>query len=814
MLGTETHCVSGGIAKAELVPVTASTNYAIRVAGYAENLGDMLSLEFDTTETISGTVIDEATLLPIEDITVEILNTPSGGALKGSAVTDVNGDWSAVVPTEDLLVRFRDSINNLYALEYYDDVQFIVDAQVRTVVQGVPQTGIDASLTDAGTMAFTITSSLGSAPLEDATIAVYNEPSGSLSPPVRQGSTLSDGTLTITGLAAGNYVVAINHVDHTGEWYDDAIFWNVATTVVVTAGATANVAAELAAGGKISGTVTDDLGNPLEDVVVGAHRTDGSLAYNDTTDADGLYSISGMTPDTYGVRANSIQILGGAYASEWHDDLPDSVGIAGADKFVVTAGSDATADFSLIRTSVSGTVTDADDALAVEAVGVTLHNDDDSIIDSTTTASDGTYGFTAFAFTGTDVYVSFEPGGLNYDSVASAATPIVGGDQLVIDEAMAVAQVAPQIAASQSFVVSESATFGTVVGTVSASDGNRADTLTYAIVGGNTASAFAIDPSTAAITTAASLDFDTIPVYTLTVEADDGTAPTTADVTVTVTDENEAPSASDATVAIDETAPVGTQVHAVGGTDPDGDSLTYSISAGNDSGLFGLDASTGSITVAKVIDGVVGPFVLTVDVSDGALNAVATITVNITDVPFVVPAANFADVPDTNIFVKDIDWLAWTGVTKGCGTDIFCPAGNVTRGQMAAFLARALNLPATDIDFFTDDNDSIFETDINRLAASGITKGCGTDTYCPGNSVTRGQMAAFLNRALDLPATDVDFFADDDGTTFENDINELAASGITKGCSADSYCANNLVNREQMAAFLKRGLQDSLFGPR
>jgi hypothetical protein len=69
---------------------------------------------------------------------------------------------------------------------------------------------------------------------------------------------------------------------------------------------------------------------------------------------------------------------------------------------------------------------------------------------------------------------------------------------------------------------------------------------------------------------------------------------------------------------------------------------------------------------------------------------------------------------------------------------------------MAAFLARALSLPATTTDYFTDDNDSIFESDINRLAAAGITKGCNppaNDNYCPTNVVVRGEMAAFMRRA-------------------------------------------------------------------
>ena len=68
---------------------------------------------------------------------------------------------------------------------------------------------------------------------------------------------------------------------------------------------------------------------------------------------------------------------------------------------------------------------------------------------------------------------------------------------------------------------------------------------------------------------------------------------------------------------------------------------------------------------------------------------------------------------------------------------------------MAAFLVRALNLETpTASDSFTDDDGSIFEADIETLGASGITDGCTPTTYCPDRSVTRGEMAAFLVRAL------------------------------------------------------------------
>ena len=54
--------------------------------------------------------------------------------------------------------------------------------------------------------------------------------------------------------------------------------------------------------------------------------------------------------------------------------------------------------------------------------------------------------------------------------------------------------------------------------------------------------------------------------------------------------------------------------------------------------------------------------------------------------------ATFADVPKDYIYFRAIEALAASGITQGCGAGNFCPNGNVTRGEMAAFLARALGL--------------------------------------------------------------------------------------------------------------------------
>lgn len=158
-------------------------------------------------------------------------------------------------------------------------------------------------------------------------------------------------------------------------------------------------------------------------------------------------------------------------------------------------------------------------------------------------------------------------------------------------------------------------------------------------------------------------------------------------------------------------------------------------------------------------------------------------------------------------FVGDIQWAFDRGITAGCAPDLFCSNNRVTREQMASFLVRALNLPPSGTDAFIDDNASIHQADINALAASGITGGCGDGRFCPSAAVTRGQMASFLVRAFDLPPSGEDVFTDDGASIHQGDINALAASGITAGCQADRFCPSSPVTRAEMVAFLHRALE-------
>ena len=171
---------------------------------------------------------------------------------------------------------------------------------------------------------------------------------------------------------------------------------------------------------------------------------------------------------------------------------------------------------------------------------------------------------------------------------------------------------------------------------------------------------------------------------------------------------------------------------------------------------------------------------------------------------------------EQSVFWPDIEWMAEEGVTKGCNppvNDKYCPDGAVTRGQMAAFLVRALGLTDRLDNSFIDDDESVFEADIEKLAAAGITRGCNppaNDRFCPDAKVTRDQMAAFLVRSLGYTDNGGgDLFTDDNDSIFEADIDRLGTAGVTRGCNPpvnDRYCPNGNVTRGQMAAFLHRAL--------
>ncbi|MFO7961498.1 MAG: S8 family serine peptidase [Nitriliruptoraceae bacterium] len=189
------------------------------------------------------------------------------------------------------------------------------------------------------------------------------------------------------------------------------------------------------------------------------------------------------------------------------------------------------------------------------------------------------------------------------------------------------------------------------------------------------------------------------------------------------------------------------------------------------------------------------------------------------------PPAGYLDVNPSSTHASSIDCITYYEVARGLSPEVFDPAGTVTRGQMASFLARTLaragalpdpdTLPAPtegDQASFDDTLGSAHAAAIEALAELDIARGEGDRTFSPASPVDRGQMAAFLVRTVEhltgeTYAAPRDWFDDTAGTAHELPIGIVRELGITFGTvEPRRYEPTGTVNRAQMAAFLARTL--------
>ena len=184
------------------------------------------------------------------------------------------------------------------------------------------------------------------------------------------------------------------------------------------------------------------------------------------------------------------------------------------------------------------------------------------------------------------------------------------------------------------FVVTQGATSGTVVGTVRATDRDPEDTVTHTLTGPGAGTLFRIAEGTGRITLGRALTAYPPASYALTVTATDPLGASAAKaVTVRV---NRPPAFSAARFGFDvvKTATVGTLVGTASATDPDRDALTYAFASSSVVGnLFTINANTGAIAVGRGLASTTGATVtFGVEVRD-VHNALDTATVTVSLLP-------------------------------------------------------------------------------------------------------------------------------------------------------------------------------------
>lgn len=158
------------------------------------------------------------------------------------------------------------------------------------------------------------------------------------------------------------------------------------------------------------------------------------------------------------------------------------------------------------------------------------------------------------------------------------------------------------------------------------------------------------------------------------------------------------------------------------------------------------------------------------------------------------------------------EWALESGVTKGCNAEgtMLCPDRTVSRGEDAAFVARQDKPPATETDYFVDDNLHLFEGALNRLAGISVFKGCNppdNTEVCPDDDLTRGAKFVLTSRRLALPPASEDYFVDDEGEWYEDGANRMAEAGLIVGCNPPKNtlsCGDDSLSRIEDIVIEKR----------
>ena len=167
---------------------------------------------------------------------------------------------------------------------------------------------------------------------------------------------------------------------------------------------------------------------------------------------------------------------------------------------------------------------------------------------------------------------------------------------------------------------------------------------------------------------------------------------------------------------------------------------------------------------------------------------------------------------------EDIRFIVDRGLTIGCDSEgpRYCPDRDVTRAEVAIFLARALDLDTT-LSYrgvFTDvPRDAPYAPHVEVIGALGLSDTGVGEPYRPNDPMLRSEMAVFLQRAFRLSTPDdttASSFSDlAPDVPYLEAVEAVLTGGITQGCETDPlrYCPQDTVRRDTIASFLARALR-------
>lgn len=178
-------------------------------------------------------------------------------------------------------------------------------------------------------------------------------------------------------------------------------------------------------------------------------------------------------------------------------------------------------------------------------------------------------------------------------------------------------------------------------------------------------------------------------------------------------------------------------------------------------------------------------------------------------VSFAVPsfAQTFQDVPKTNYNYSDIEYLVDKNVIDPGSK--YNPTATATRMDVILMLAKALKLDNTpkETGFKDVPKSHKYSGYIYTATKAGIINGYPDGTFKPDLKVTRGHMAAFIARAYQLPKGTQTFKDVPKGHTAYEAVKQLAKAGITTGYTDGTFKPENNLSKTHLATFIARAVR-------
>jgi hypothetical protein len=219
--------------------------------------------------------------------------------------------------------------------------------------------------------------------------------------------------------------------------------------------------------------------------------------------------------------------------------------------------------------------------------------------------------------------------------------------------------------------------------------------------------------------------------------------------------------------------------------------------------LTATDASGNELTLNQNAD---GTYSFTMPASK--VSVTCSFAEAMTDSPDV--GIYFTDVTEQDYYYDAVRWAVTSGVTSGTSDTTFSPNASCTRAQMVMFLWRASGspAPASQNNPFADVSaDSYYYSAVLWAVEQGITSGTSDTTFSPDATVTRAQTVTFLYNAAGKPEVSGSSFDDvDSGSYYAKAVAWAVEQGITSGTGTNTFSPDNNCTRAQIVTFLYKNM--------